>query len=81
LVVRTRTAVALYILNQKRANLTALEARFGLSITVVADDHAGAGGHLFQVERGEPLATPTPATPLARITPQSVEMEPEDEQP
>lgn len=81
LIVRTRTAVALYILNQKRANLIDLESRFGLTITIVADDHAGSGGHLFQVERGEPLATPTPPTPLARITPQSVAMDPEDEQP
>lgn len=81
LIVRTRTAVALYILNQKRANLVDLEARFGLTITLVADDHAGSGGHLFQVERGEPLAVPTPPQPLARITPQSVAMDPEDEQP
>jgi ribonuclease E len=79
LIVRTRTAVALYILNQKRANLVDLEARFGLSITLVADDHAGSGGHLFQVERGEPLATPTPPQPLARITPESAAMD--DEQP
>ncbi|WP_131193793.1 ribonuclease E/G [Lichenihabitans psoromatis] len=37
LVVRTRPDVALYILNQKRANLLDLEARFGVCINVFSD--------------------------------------------
>ncbi len=34
LTIRTRTPVALYVLNQKRAHLSEIEHRFGLSITV-----------------------------------------------
>ncbi|ADZ70475.1 Rne/Rng family ribonuclease [Polymorphum gilvum] len=37
-IVRTTTAAALYILNQKRRNLADLEARFGLEIAVQADE-------------------------------------------
>ena len=37
LVLRTRTEVALYILNQKRAHLRELELRFGVTITVAAE--------------------------------------------
>ena len=37
LVVRTRTEVALYILNQKRVHLRELETRFGVTISVVVD--------------------------------------------
>ena len=51
LIVRTRTPVALYILNQKRTHLMELEQRFGLSITIVADDSVLSGGH-FVLERG-----------------------------
>ena len=55
IVVRTRTAVALYILNQKRANLRDLERRFGVAVSIEADDTlTGANYHAF--ERGE-LAT------------------------
>ncbi len=62
LIVRTRTEVALYILNQKRAKLTELEARFGVSLTVGAD--ATLTGMVYHaIERGEP------ATPLLPIAP------------
>jgi ribonuclease E len=68
LTIRTRTTVALYILNQKRAHLSEIEQRFGLSITVLADDAIPPGSH-FVVERGEPVerheavaATVTPDT-------------------
>jgi ribonuclease E len=50
--VRMPTDVALYILNCKRATLNALEARYKLSITVVADDHVGPAH--YAIERGEP---------------------------
>ena len=53
--VRTRTAVALYILNQKRANLRDLERRFGVAITVEADDTL-TGANYHAIDRGE-LAT------------------------
>ncbi len=51
-VVRTRTAVALYILNQKRANLRDLERRFGIAITIEADDTL-TGANYYAIERGE----------------------------
>ncbi|MCX7315720.1 MAG: ribonuclease E/G, partial [Hyphomicrobiales bacterium] len=61
LTVRTRSEVALYILNQKRSHLRALEERFGVVITVLADD-SHSGTHAFAIERGEL------ATPVERIT-------------
>jgi ribonuclease E len=52
LTIRTRSNVALYILNQKRAHLSEIERRFGISVTVLADDLIAAGQH-FSIERGE----------------------------
>jgi ribonuclease E len=52
LTVRTRTPVALYILNQKRANLRDLERRFGVTIVVEADDTL-TGANYHAIERGE----------------------------
>ncbi len=52
--VKVPTDVALYILNSKRGTLNQLEAKYSLSITVVADDHI-AGAH-YQIERGESRA-------------------------
>ena len=53
--VRTRSEVALYILNQKRANLRALEQSFGVSVTIFADDTL-TGTAYHAMERGEPAA-------------------------
>ncbi len=53
--VRTRTPVALYILNQKRANLRDLERQFGVAIVVEADDTL-TGANYHTIERGEPAA-------------------------
>jgi ribonuclease E len=50
---RTRTPVALYILNQKRANLRDLERRFGVAIAIEADDTL-TGANYHAIERGEP---------------------------
>src|ERR1700734_3929464 len=51
--VRTRTEVALYVLNQKRAHLRDLERRFGVVVMLAADDAlTGLNYHVF--ERGEP---------------------------
>ncbi|MGN6490025.1 MAG: Rne/Rng family ribonuclease, partial [Devosia sp.] len=44
--------VALYILNTKRGTLATIEAKYGLSVTVVADDHVGPAHYV--IERGEP---------------------------
>ena len=52
LIVRTRPDVALYVLNNKRAHLRALEERFRIAITVNSDeDVAGQVG--FAIDRGE----------------------------
>ena len=63
---RTRAVVALYILNQKRAHLYELERRFGVHITVAADDTL-TGAVYHSLERGElasgPRLPPT-TTPL-----------------
>ncbi len=53
LIVKTRTAVALYILNQKRAHLRDLEKRFGASLIIAADDSL-TGTNYYTLERGEP---------------------------
>jgi ribonuclease E len=46
------TDVALYILNTKRGTLATIEAKYGLSVTIVADDHVGPSH--YAIERGEP---------------------------
>jgi len=57
IIVKTRTTIALYILNQKRTNLRELEQRFGVTITVAADESL-TGMTYHALERGE-LATGT----------------------
>ena len=52
IVVKTRTAVALYILNQKRPHLRDLENRFGVSVMITADDSL-SGTNYYALERGE----------------------------
>jgi ribonuclease E len=64
LIVRTRTEVAFYILNQKRAHLSELEERFGVAISILADDTI-SGTTTFAIDRGEPaiaLERKAPAT-------------------
>ena len=53
LVLRTRTESALYILNQKRGHLRELEVRFGVTLTIAADERLAATT-AFQLDRGEP---------------------------
>ena len=55
LIVKTRTDIALYILNQKRHHLRQIESRFGLSVTFIADDKHN-GVDFFAIELGEPVA-------------------------
>ncbi len=76
LTVRTRSAVALYILNQKRKHLSDLEARFGLTITISADEHLGS--QHFAIERGEIILNPAPPPPAPTLTPESVQPYDED---
>lgn len=53
LIVRTRMEAAFYILNQKRVHLRELETRFGVMISIVADDSL-IGTTNYAIERGEP---------------------------
>ncbi|MEP7455190.1 Rne/Rng family ribonuclease [Phyllobacterium sp. SB3] len=50
IIVRTTVATALYVLNQKRQNLADLETRFGLTISIEADDSVGA--QHFAIDKG-----------------------------
>ncbi len=60
--VRARSAVALYILNHKRAHLRELERRFGVEILIEADESLAAGVS-HTLERGEPARGPRAAEP------------------
>lgn len=66
--VRTRPEVALYVLNQKRAHLAELEARFNIAVTV-STDAALLGTRYFEVERGEFVGNE------GRIVPSSIKAE------
>jgi ribonuclease E len=61
IIVKTSMATALYVLNHKRGNLSELEARFGLNISIEADDKVGA--LILLIDKG-PIATGTPRGPL-----------------
>ncbi len=60
IVVKTRSQVALYVLNQKRSHLTELETRFRVAIEIEVDETV-TGSHLFNIERGEQVHTPETA--------------------
>lgn len=63
-IVRTKSAVALYVLNHKRAHLTDLEERFGLSIRVDADETiTGEYCQIVRGEKAEAAKMPTMVTP------------------
>ena len=64
LIARTRPDVALYVLNQKRAHLRALEERFAITITVIADATIAAP-QAFAIDRGEQVHTPEAARAIA----------------
>jgi len=65
LIVRTRPDVALYVLNQKRAHLRALEERFAITITINADTDITAP-QAFAIDRGELVHTPEAAKALSQ---------------
>ena len=56
MVVRTRTDVALYVLNHKRGHLRDLETGFQVTLSVVADPTIN-GSPAFAIERGEQVHT------------------------
>lgn len=78
LILRTRTEVALYILNQKRAHLRELEVRFGVSLTIAADERLAATS-AFQLDRGEPaVRAEGPVTGVRAVAINSA-LEPEED--
>ena len=72
LCLRTRTETALYILNQKRAHLREIEARFGVDVMIAVDEHL-ATTTVFQIERTEPA---NPSALRAPVTGARVEAGP-----
>ena len=82
LVVRTRTDVALYVLNHKRGHLRDLESAFKVSLAIVADPTV-SGQQSFIIDRGEQVHTLEAAKSLlvaqAAASPPQVD-EPYDEE-
>ena len=65
LIVRTRSEVALYMLNHKRAHLRELEERFRVTLTVSADPTV-TGQLSYVIDRGEQMHTLEAARSLAQ---------------
>jgi ribonuclease E len=83
LVVRTRTDVALYVLNHKRGHLRDLENSFKVTLAVIADPTV-SGQQSFVIDRGEQVHTLEAAKALlaaqvAAFPPQTEEAFDEDE--
>jgi ribonuclease E len=79
LVVRTRSDIAIYVLNHKRAHLRELEERFRITITITADATMG-GQTPFVIERGEQIHTVEQARAIAAALPAlAPPIEPEEE--
>src|SRR5579884_1156073 len=80
LIVRTRTDVALYVLNHKRAHLRMLEERFRITITISADATV-TGQQSFVIDRGEQVHSPEAARSLAQQVQAEPLAEPEESEP
>src|SRR5262245_29051110 len=89
LIVRTRSEIALYLLNQKRAHLRLLEERFQVAIVVNAD--ASIAGQLsYLVEKGEQVHSieqaraiaiqPTTVAPVAEEDEEAIEEAADEEE-
>ena len=78
LIVRTRSEVALYVLNHKRGHLRALEERFRITITISADATVPAQ-QSFIIDRGEQVHSPEEARALATAAGPIVVVEEEEE--
>ncbi len=68
LIVRTRSDIAIYVLNHKRAHLRDLEERFRIAITINADATMG-GQTPFLIERGELVHSVEQARAIAAAQP------------
>jgi ribonuclease E len=74
LIVRTRSEVALYVLNHKRAHLRELESRFQITLTVNADATIGAA-QPFLIEKGEQVHSIEAAKAIAAQAPAATVVE------
>ncbi|WP_442579149.1 Rne/Rng family ribonuclease [Mesorhizobium sp. ASY16-5R] len=74
IIVKTPASTAMYVLNHKRSTLTELEARFGLTITLEADETVASQN--YAIFRG--AIAEKPLTPIA--APAAPIIEPEDEE-
>ncbi|MBZ9862278.1 ribonuclease E/G [Mesorhizobium sp. CA12] len=77
IIVRTPSATALYVLNHKRANLVELEARFGLTITIEADETLGT--QHYAIFRGAIAEKPEGFVEVRSLPAYVEPEEPEDE--
>jgi ribonuclease E len=79
LIVRTRSEIAIYVLNHKRAHLRDLEQRFRVAITINADAAIG-GQQSFVIDKGEQVHTLEAARAIA-VQPTTVLPEHAEEAP
>jgi ribonuclease E len=85
IIVRTPASTAMYVLNHKRGTLTEMETRFGLTITIEADETVGS--QHYAIFRGalseKPLAPPTVTVspPMEPALDEEMDIVEEGEQP
>ncbi|GLK67430.1 Rne/Rng family ribonuclease [Hansschlegelia plantiphila] len=81
LLVKTRSEVALYVLNQKRGHIREIESRFGVVVVFSADEHLAPGQHAI-VERTDPASgearAPVTQVQVDSILPDETDDEVED---
>jgi ribonuclease E len=77
LVVRTRTDVALYVLNHKRGHLRDLESSFNVTLAVIADPTV-SGQQSFIIDRGEQVHTLEAAKALLAAQVAAYPVQPEE---
>ena len=77
LVVRTRTDVALYVLNHKRGHLRDLESSFKVTLAVIADPTV-SGQQSFIIDRGEQVHTLEAAKALLASQVAAIPSQPEE---
>ena len=79
LVVRTRSEIALYLLNHKRAHLRSLEERFRITIVIDADSSM-IGQVTFLIEKGEQVHSLEQAKALAAQEPAAMATDEEEDE-
>ncbi len=79
--VRTRTEAALYVLNQKRVHLRELETRFGVAISILADDINLSGANYYALERGEAAAPGVARAPVTGVQIEVLDTSVDDAEP